>query len=59
MGKLAFHKKSEKNYIQYTFRIEENILENIKEIAHKEDLSINEVLNQSLKYAVEDYQKNK
>ena len=56
---IAFHKKVDKKYIQYTIRLEETILENIKEIAQKEDISINEVVNQSLKFAIDDYKKNK
>ena len=56
---IAFHKKVDKKYIQYTVRLEENILDNIKTIAQKEDISINEVINQSLQFAIDDYKKNK
>lgn len=56
---IAFHKKVDKKYIQYTVRLEETILENIKTIAQKEDISINEVVNQSLQFAIDDYKKNK
>lgn len=56
---IAFHKKVDKKYIQYTVRLEETILDNIKEIAQKEDISINEVVNQSLQFAIDDYKKNK
>jgi predicted HicB family RNase H-like nuclease len=55
---IAFHKKSDKKYVQYTLRLEEEILENIKAIAQKEDMSINEVVNQSLQFAIDDYKKN-
>ena len=55
---IAFHKKTNKKYVQYTLRIEENILEKIKKISTKENLSINEVVNQSLKFAIDDYEKN-
>lgn len=55
---IAYHKKTSKKYVQYTLRLEENILEEIKNIAEKEDLSINEVVNQSLKFAIDDYEKN-
>lgn len=54
---IAYHKKTSTKYVQYTLRIEENILNKIKEIAVKEDLSINEVVNQSLQFAIEDYEK--
>lgn len=56
---IAYHKKTSKKYVQYTLRIEENILNKVKEIAGKEDLSINEVVNQSLQFAIEDYEKSK
>ena len=52
---IAYHKKTNNKYIQYTLRIEETILERIKDISTKEDLSINEVINQSLQYAIDTY----
>lgn len=55
---IAYHKKTNTKYIQYTLRIEESILDKIKLIARKEDLSINEVVNQSLRFAINDYEKN-
>ena len=55
---IAYHKKTSKKYIQYTLRIEEKILEKIKDISNKEDLSINEVVNQSLQFAINDYEEN-
>lgn len=56
---IAYHKKTSKKYIQYTLRIEEKILEKIKDISNKEDLSINEVINQSLQYAIDNYDETK
>ncbi len=56
---IAYHKKTDKKYVQYTLRIEENLLERIKEISRKEEISINEVVNQSLEFAVRDYEKQK
>lgn len=56
---IAYHKKTSKKYVQYTLRIEEDILEKIKEISNIEDLSVNEVVNQSLKFAIEDYEESK
>lgn len=56
---IAFHKKTSTKYVQYTLRIEENMLNKIKEIAGKEDLSINEVVNQSLQFAINDYEESK
>ena len=56
---IAYHKKTDKKYVQYTLRIEEHLLEKIKDISKKEDISINEVVNQSLEFAVNDYEKQK
>lgn len=56
---IAFHKKTSKKYVQYTVRLEESILDKIKHIASKEDMSINEVVNQSLQFAISDYEKQK
>lgn len=56
---IAYHKKSSKNYIQYTLRVEEKVMNKIREISKDEEISINEVINQSLLFAIEDYEKNK
>lgn len=56
---IAFHKNNKKEYIKYTVRIEENILEQIREIANREQLSINEVINQSLEMVINKYKKEK
>ena len=56
---IAYHKRTSKKYVQYTLRLEEDILDKIKKISSKEDLSINEVVNQSLRFAIEDYEKQK
>ena len=56
---IVFHKKTSKKYVQYTVRLEESILDKIKHIASKEDMSINEVVNQSLQFAISDYEKQK
>lgn len=55
MGNIAFHKKNNKDYVQYTVRFESSILNSIKEIASKEDMPINEVINQSLKFSIDNY----
>ena len=54
---IAFRKKTEKKYIQYTIRIEEPILDDIRAIAKEENLSINEIINQCLSFAIENYKK--
>lgn len=56
---IAYHKRTDKRYIQYTLRIEDGILEKIKQISKEEDISINEVVNQSLQFAIDDYEKSK
>ena len=56
---IAFHKKNNNRYIQYTVRIKDDILDNIKEIAKKEGISINQVVNQSLQFAIDDYNNKK
>jgi len=58
MSSMAFHKKTDKKYIQYTCRIEESILNELKSISQKEDISINEAINQSLQFAINDYNSN-
>ncbi len=55
---IAYHKKNNKTYIQYTVRLEEEILEKLKKISHIEDISVNEAINQSLQYAIDNYEFN-
>ena len=56
---IAFHKPTAKSYTSYTVRMEDSILSEIRKIASKEDLSINETINQCLRFSIEDYKKNK
>lgn len=56
MISIAYH-KNYNQFIQYTIRIDEKILEEIKKIATKEDISINSCINQSLQYAIDEYNK--
>ena len=53
---IAYHKNNNQ-FIQYTIRIDEKILEEIKNIATKEDISINSCINQSLQFAIDEYNK--
>lgn len=53
--KMSIYHKTRKDYIPYSFRIESDLLDKIREIAGKEDLTVNETLNQSLRFAVENY----
>lgn len=53
---IAYRKKNNKRYVQYTTRLREDILEKLKNIAYKEELSVNEVINQSLEYVLNDYE---
>ena len=59
MGNIAFHKKLNKDYVQYTVRLESDILESIRKISKKEDISINEVINQSLQFSIDNYKQQK
>ena len=51
---INFKRKNKKNYIQFTIRFEERLLEEIRRIAKEENISINEVVNQSVAYALRD-----
>ena len=51
---ISFQKKSKKSYIQFTVRFEEDLLDTIRKISKKENISINEVVNQSVRYALND-----
>lgn len=52
---IAFHKRANRKYVQYTIRIEESILEDMRALAVKEGISINESFNQALKYVLQEY----
>lgn len=56
---MAYRKRNTGKYIQYTIRVKEELLEKIREISYKEDISINDIFNQSLEYALKDYENNK
>lgn len=51
---MNFKKKSKKSYIQFTVRFEEDLLNDIRRIAKEENISINEVINQSVRFALKD-----
>ncbi|MBO5478858.1 MAG: hypothetical protein J6A04_04010 [Clostridia bacterium] len=55
---MAYRKRNTGKYIQYTIRVKEELLEKIREISYKEDISINDIFNQSLEYALKDYENN-
>lgn len=59
MCAMAFHKKANKKYVQYTLRIEEELLDTIKKISKKEDISINECFNQCLRFSINNYKDSK
>lgn len=54
---IAYHKNSNR-FVQYTVRMDEKVLEGIREISKRENISINSCINQSLQFAIEDYNKN-
>lgn len=55
---IAYQKNSDR-FVQYTVRMDEKVLEGIREIAKRENISINSCINQSLQFAINDYNKNK
>lgn len=55
---MAYRKRNTGKYIQYTIRVKEDLLKKIREISYKEDISINDIFNQSLEYALKDYENN-
>lgn len=57
--RMAFHKPTAKNYTQYNCRIKDELLDKIRQISTVEDISINEVINQCLEFAIEDYENKK
>lgn len=50
---LKFEKKSKKTYVQFTTRFEEDLMEKIRKVSKETDISINEIINQSVRYALE------
>ena len=55
---MAYRKRNTGKYIQYTIRVKEELLEKKREISYKEDISINDIFNQSLEDALKDYENN-
>ena len=50
---LAFRKKNAKKYIQFTTRYEEDLMLQIRKISKATNLSINEIINRCVRYALE------
>ena len=50
---LNFKKKSKKTYVQFTTRFEEDLMQQIRKISKETGISINEIINQSMRYALE------
>lgn len=55
---MAYRKRCDGKYIPYSIRVREDILEKIREISYQEDISMNDIFNQSLEYALKDYENN-
>ena len=53
MSGLSFRKKNAKNYVQFTTRYEEDLMAKIRDIHDKTGLSINEIINKCVRYALE------
>ena len=47
-------KKEKKNYVQFTTRFEEELLENIKKVSKEKNISINALINECVRYALKD-----
>lgn len=56
---LEFKRKDSKNYIQFTTRYEEDLMEKIRQINSETGISINEIINQSVRYALENTEVSK
>lgn len=50
---LSFRKKTAKNYVQFTTRYEEDLMEQVRKIHNETGLSINEIINKCVRYALE------
>lgn len=50
---INFEKKSKKSYVQFTTRFEEDIMKQIRKVSKETGISINEIINQSVRYALE------
>ena len=50
---LSFRKKSAKNYIQFATRFEEDIMLQLRKLNQKTGLSINEIINRCIRYALD------
>lgn len=55
MPKIAYHKQNKIDYTHYTLRLKTDVLDKIREIARENDISINECINQSLEFVINDY----
>ena len=55
---INYHKTS-RDYVQYTCRLDIELLEKIKNIARENKISVNECIHQSLELVVDNYNKNK
>ncbi len=52
MADFIIKSKKKKDYTQFTARIETDVLENIRKVVKENNLSINEFINDSLKFAL-------
>ena len=53
MADFIIKSKKKKDYTQFTARIETDVLENIRKVVKENNLSINEFINDSLKFALQ------
>lgn len=52
MADFIIKSKKKKDYTQFTARIETDVLESIRKVVEENNLSINEFINDSLKFAL-------
>lgn len=53
MAEFIVKSRKKKDYTQFTARIETDVLDNVRKIVEDNNLSINEFINDSLKFAIE------
>ncbi len=57
MKEFIIKKVEKKNYVQRTCRIEENLLEKLEEISYESNQSVNSLVNNCIKFALENMKK--
>lgn len=53
MEEFIIKKVEKKNYIQFTCRIEEELLDKLEELSYKNNHSINSLINDCIKFVID------